>query len=274
MAKFKHHLFLTSSAFGFFLAAQLTAASLDSITLKPTAGATWNIELIHVPKPSQADGEDFHIWDFDMAEAPQSTIDAFHAKGHPVICYFSAGSWEKWRKDASEFPKAALGKTLSGWPNEKWLDTRNAGVREIMKKRMEEAAKKGCDGVDPDNIDGYENDTGFDLTKDDGVDYVLFLAETAHQLRMAYGLKNGGAIVKRVIDVAQWCVNEQCVQYNECDLYQPFIKEDKPVFHIEYTAKDPAPVKFVKKSCDNREAKGFSTLIKHLSLNAWTTTCP
>jgi hypothetical protein len=74
--------------------------------------------------------------------------------------------------------------------------------------------------------------------------------------------------------VAEWSVNEQCVQYNECDLYQPFIKQNKPVFHIEYTAKDPAPASFVKKSCENKDAKGFSTLIKHLSLNAWTTTCP
>lgn len=125
--------------------------------LKPSAGATWNIELSHVPKPAQAADASYHIWDFDMAEAPKSTIEAFHSKGHPVICYFSAGSWEKWRKDADQFPEVALGKTLEGWPNERWLNTSNVGVRQIMRDRIEDAANKGCDGVDPDNIDGYEN---------------------------------------------------------------------------------------------------------------------
>ena len=254
--------------------ASFIGLSLADISLKPKAGATWNIELINVPKPAQADEEKYHIWDFDVADAPKTTIEAFQSKGHPVICYFSAGSWENWRKDADKFPKIALGKALDGWPGERWLNTRNQGVRDIMRKRIQDAATKGCDGVDPDNIDGYENDTGFDLTKDNGVDYVRFLAKTAHKAGMSYGLKNGGAIVDRVIDVSQWCVNEQCVKYDECDLYQPFIKQNKPVFHIEYTPKDPAPSEFVSKVCNNPKAKGFSTLIKHLSLNAWTTTCP
>ena len=66
-----------------------------------------------------------------------------------------------------------------------------------MTQRIKQAAAKKCDGVDHDNIDGYENDTGFDLSKADGVDYVRFLAETAHEHGLAYGLKNGGAIVKQ-----------------------------------------------------------------------------
>ena len=252
----------------------LASSLASNVSFYPVAGASWNIELSHVPTVAQADDASYHVWDFDLFDAPKSTVSAFQDKGHPVICYFSAGSWENWRPDADEFPKAALGKPLDGWPGEKWLDTRNTAVRAIMKKRIELAASKGCDGVDPDNIDGYENDTGFDLTKDDGVDYVKFLSQTSHDAGLAYGLKNGGEILERVVDMAEWCVNEQCVQYNECDLYQPFIKQNKPVFHIEYTAKDPAPPSFVKKSCQNKDAKGFSTLIKHLSLNAWTTTCP
>lgn len=266
-----HHLFRTLST---LLVVQATATSSSSLSFTPSVGASWNIELIHVPKPAQADNASYHIWDFDMAEAPHSTIDAFHDQDHKVMCYFSAGTWENWRKDADEFPQVALGRTLGHWPNEKWLNTSNAGVREIMVRRIKDAAAKKCDGVDPDNIDGYENDTGFNLTKDEGVDYVRFLAQTAHDHGLAYGLKNGGAIVPRVVDVAQWCINEQCVQYDECELYQPFIKHGKPVFHIEYTKDDPAPPAFVKKSCENAHAKGFSTLIKHLSLNAWTTVCP
>lgn len=209
-----------------------------------------------------------------MADTPQSIIDAFHAKGHPVICYFSAGSWESYRSDADQFPAVALGKVMDGWPQEKWVNTSNAGVRQIMKNRILEAKAKKCDGVDPDNIDGYDNDTGFNLTQDEGVDYVTFLANTAHEAGLSYGLKNGGDIVDRVVDLAQWAINEQCVQYSECEPYQAFIRQNKPVFHIEYTAKKTAPEKFIKKSCTNSDATGFSTLIKHLSLDSWTTTCP
>lgn len=32
----------------------------------------------------------------------------------------------------------------------------------------------------------------------------------------------------------QASVNEQCVEYNECEKYAPFIAQGKPVFHVEY----------------------------------------
>jgi hypothetical protein len=246
----------------------------SSVKFKPKAGDTYNMELSVVPTVSQANDQSYKIWDFDMFDAPVSTIKAFQNKNHPVVCYFSGGSWENWRPDAKDFPKAALGKPLSGWPGEKWLDTRNPKVRAIMKKRILLAKSKGCDAVDVDNIDGYENPTGFDLTKADGISFVKFLAATAHAEGLAYGLKNAGGIAKQVVDDAEFSVNEQCVKYNECEQLQVFIKQDKPVLHIEYTAKNNPPSSFVQKSCDNQGAKGFSTLIKHLSLNAWTKTCP
>ena len=211
------------------IVSSLVSTTSGEISFKPQVGATWNIKLINVPNAAQADDDSFHIWDYDMAEASKSLIEAFHAKGHPVICYFSAGTWENYRKDKDQFPKVSLGKVVDGWPDERWVNTSNPGVRKLMKKRIKQAAAKGCDGVDPDNINGYENDTGFDLTKDDSVDFVRFLAKTAHDAGMAFGLKNGGAIADRVIDVSEWCINEQCVKYNECEPYQLFIKHNKPV---------------------------------------------
>jgi hypothetical protein len=254
----------------------VSAAVLGSraVEFRPRAGASWNIQLISVPKPSQPDAGKYHIWDFDMFDAPKSTIQAFKENGHAVVCYFSAGSWENWRPDADEFPAAAKGKGLDGWPGERWLDTNNKQVRAIMKKRIQLAKSKGCDAVDADNMDGYGNPTGFSLTKDDAVSYVKFLSSTAHSLGLAYGLKNAGDIIPRVVDVCDFSVNEQCAEYNECRPYQAFIRQNKPVFHLEYTAKDPAPKDFVRKHCNAPGTNGFSTLIKHLSLNAWTTTCP
>lgn len=201
-----------------------------------------------------------------MQEAPKSLVDSFHAAGHPVICYFSAGTKENYRPDANQFPPSAVGKVDAGWPQEHWVDTRNPVVRQIMQARMDSAASKGCDGIDPDNIDGYENNTGFNLTEDDGVDYIYFLAQYANSKGMAFGLKNGGAIVNRVLNVSEWAIVEQCVRYKECNQYQPFIQNNKPVFQIEYST--------VAKGCNGPNTSGFSTLIKKLSLNSYTQTCP
>jgi hypothetical protein len=44
---------------------------------------------------------------------------------------------------------------LIGWEKEKWLNLNSDNVRQIMAKRLELAAEKGCDAVDPDNMDAY-----------------------------------------------------------------------------------------------------------------------
>ena len=125
------------------------------------------------------------------------------------------------------------------------------------------------------NIDGYANDSGFDLTMADAVDFVRFLAKTAHDAGLAYGLKNGGDIVDQVVDVADWDINEECVHYNECDAYRPFIDANKPIFHIEYPDDDKklSIEEFKKKSCGDNDARGLSTLIKKRDLGDWTMTC-
>lgn len=125
------------------------------------------------------------------------------------------------------------------------------------------------------NIDGYNNDSGFPLTSDDAVDYVRFLAKTAHDAGLSYGLKNGGDIVDRVVDVAEWSVQEECVFYKECEQYQPFIRADKAVFHIEYPDDRPkeSEAKFVETSCHDEAAQSFSTLVKKRKLDDWTRTC-
>lgn len=97
------------------------------------------------------------------------------------------------------------------------------------------AKKKGCDGVDPDNIDAYGNENGLGLTEADSIDFLTFLASESHSRGMSIGLKNGGDIIGSVIDKMQWSVNEQCAEYDECETYAAFTEVNKPVFHIEYS---------------------------------------
>jgi hypothetical protein len=214
------------------------------------------------------------VYDIDLFENPASTIDALHALNRSVICYFSAGSYENFRPDASQFLPSDYGKPLDGWPGEWWLNTNSSNVRNIMSARLKLAASKGCDGVDPDNVDGYDNDTGFDLTTSDAIDYLTFLAITSHSLNLSIGLKNAVEIVNQTIDMLQWEVNEQCEQYQECSTLQPFILAGKPVFHIEYPNSAPDVSASTKAEfCSDPTADGFSTILKDMDLDDWLEAC-
>lgn len=238
---------------------------------RPTAGTTWQIVLEY---PLNDTSVDASVYDIDLFNNPTSMISALHAKNRSVICYFSAGSYEDGRPDSSQFTAADKGKELDGWPGEYWLNIKSSNVRKIMSARLALAASKGCDGVDPDNVDGYDNNNGLGLTAQDSVDYLTFLAIGAHSLNMSIGLKNAGVIVNATIDMMQWEVNEQCVQYTECDSFQPFIAAGKPVFHIEYPKDAPSVSSSEKTSiCGDKTATDFSTVLKNLNLDDWVETC-
>lgn len=243
--------------------------------IQPAVGTTWDYPLGFSLTTSNANKTTV-FYPVDLENTSANTISALKSAGHTIICYFSAGSVEDYRSDAGDFPASAVGNTLDGWPDEKWLDIRDSTVREIMTTRIQSAASKGCVGVDPDNIDGYTNNPGFPLTEDDTVDYVRFLADTAHAAGLAYGLKNSGAIVDRVIDVAEWAINEECAEYEECADWAPFVAAGKPVFHVEYTEDDDATsvsASKLSKACAADGQAGFSTIIKHYSLDNWIVYC-
>ena len=59
-----------------------------------------------------------------------------------------------------------------------------------MEARMDSCQANGFDGIEPDNIDGFLNDTGFPLTYGDQLEYNIWLAEAAHARGLSIGLKN------------------------------------------------------------------------------------
>jgi uncharacterized protein (TIGR01370 family) len=244
---------------------------------QPMKGTSWNYEL-QTPLSSSSKGN-FDVWDIDLFDNDAGTISSFQQQGAKVICYFSAGSAENWRPDYSKFAASDLGNDLSGWPGEKWVNINSPSVRQIMEVRLDLAKQKNCDGVDPDNVDGYNNDNGLDLTQADSIDYIHFFADAAQQRGLSIGLKNSAEIVVSVIDAMQWSVNEQCIEFNECDSFKPFITQGKPVFHVEYPKGDntnnnmPVSGSTSKEVCDASQASGFSTIIKNIDLDGWTEPC-
>ena len=265
------------------LLASLSTLATATTWWHPTPNTTWQIVLSAPLTPSYISpapnpNSTITALDGDLFDNANETWSIIKSAGYKTICYFSAGSYEDWRPDAASFHPSDLGDALDGWPGEKWLNTRSANVRAIMRQRLDLAAKQGCDAVDPDNTDAYDNGGGgLGLTTEDAVDYVRFLAQEAHGRGLAMGLKNGGTIVGDVLNVTDFQVNEQCLQYDECDTFQPFVDSGKPVFEIEYTKKDsddPArDSSFVRDICQAESRKGFSTLVKHMSLDQWAVAC-
>jgi len=236
---------------------------------RPTAGTTWQIQL----QGTLDTGIDVEVYDIDLFDTDQSVIAKLKSDGRKVVCYFSAGSYEDWRPDKSKFQKSDYGKPLDNWPGEWWLDVRSQNVRDIMADRMDLAVLKNCDAVDPDNVDGYQNDTGFPLTAADQQDYLEFLAGAAHARVLAVGLKNCLGLVTKVVSRFEFQVNEECIAYNECGDLKPFINADKPVFHIEYVDQTSEGQAKKAEVCGNATVAGFSTLIKTWDLDAWRLTC-
>jgi hypothetical protein len=174
----------------------------------------------------------------DMEDSSSTRIAELKSGGHTVICYFSAGSYENWRSDKNDFPTSSLGSTMDGWAGERWLDIRHSDVRAIMQSRMQRAQTKGCDGVDADNVDGFENDTGFPLTSADQSTFLQNLAADAHALGLLIGLKNCGTLAVPLEPYFDFSVVEECFKYDECNTYFPFSINNKAVFAIEYRSHD------------------------------------
>jgi hypothetical protein len=231
---------------------------------KPAAAATWEWQLTGTLNTSY----DATVYDIDLVDASAATIAQLKAAGRRVVCYFSAGSSEDWRPDYSKFAAADMGKTLDGWAGEKWLDTRSTNVRSIMAARLDLAVSKGCDGVEPDNVDGYSNATGFPLTAQDQLDYNRYLATTAHARGLAIGLKNDVGQLGALEPSFDFAVNEQCNEYTECGGYSVFISMGKPVFNAEYKANYANNTDGARdKLCTASKAAGIRTLVLPLALD-------
>jgi hypothetical protein len=198
---------------------------------RPSPGTSWQWQLTGTIDTSL----DVQMYDIDLFDAPGPVIAELHSRGIVVICYFSAGSYEEWREDASSFPTDAIGNPLEGWP---------------------------------DSVDGYTNDPGFPLTYEDQIDYNTFIAGEAHARGLSVGLKNDLDQIGDLLASFDWALDEECFTYDECGMLAPFIDAGKAVFQVEYGDESLAAT-----ICPRANALNFDTLIKNLDLDAWRFAC-
>lgn len=231
----------------------------------PTAGLTWQWQLTgKLDLDLRTD-----VIDIDL-DVGKSVVDTFHSQGTKVICYISVGSYENWRTDAGRFPDEVLGKEYEGWSGEKWLDIRRIDLlAPIMLARLDECAAKGFDGVEPDNMQIWDNDTGFPLTYDDQLGYSLWLAEEAHKRGLAIGQKNAPDQTQDLVDTFDFAITEDAFYFDWAKDMLAYVQAGKPVFAAEYT---DLPGDF-QAFCRQAKELGFSTILKHRDLDSWLETC-
>jgi hypothetical protein len=249
------------------LAALLTLGALLLLAAPASAAVRWH------PAPTTAAWQwelqgrfeltpGASVFEIDGFEYPRGDVKAIHASGAKAICYLDVGSWEEYRPDASKFPKSALGAVYEGYPEERWLDIAHyRKFAPMIEARIAMCARKGFDAVEPDNVNGWENRSGFPLTRAEQLTYNRWIARTVHKAGMAVALKNDARQVRQLVGAFDFAVVEECFQYEECDLFEPFVAAGKAVFETEYELPG-------SKFCAEAQALGFASIRKDVELFA------
>lgn len=228
------------------------------------------------------DDPTIEIYDIDMFENEYSgMVQQLKTLGKKVICYVNVGAWEDYRDDETNFPSSILGNVYDRFPNEKWLDIRDVNpaksttgmaLRSILEARFDRAQQMGCDAVEPDNMDGFDesshNPSGFPLTYEDQIYFNLWLAQEVHERGMAVGFKNNTnqALDARMVDAFDFVVTESCVYFNECLYFDGFLAANKPVFLTEYLIE---PEEF----CGAAKERRISGIKKRFALDSYRLDC-
>ena len=243
----------------------------------PSDGLTWQWQL-------QGDinhSYDVDVYDVDLFDVSKEKIAQLKNEGRKVICYFSAGTYEGWRADWADYFDFIDGDAYSGskppfagnmadW-DERWLDIRRIDLlTPIMTSRLDLAVEKGCDAVEPDNVDAWSNAGEVKLspalTANDQLNYNRWLAKAAHDRGLSIGLKNNVEQISDLVEDFDWALNEQCFQYNECDGYSVFINAGKAVFGVEYSGD-------IEAICNKANPLSLFWIKKRLSLTDWRQGC-
>jgi hypothetical protein len=210
------------------VAIALAAASMVS-HWHPPAHPTWYWQL-----QGKLRQHAVQIYDVDAFDTGAGTVAQLHRAHRHVICYIDVGTWENWRPDAKDFPSSVLGRP-NGWPGERWLDIRAPIVRRLMARRFrQECQAKNFDALEPDNIDGYQNHTGFPITAPEQLAFNRWIAGQAHALGLAVFEKNDPSQAKALEPAFDGVLDEQCNQYHECAAFKPYLAAGKPVLNAEY----------------------------------------
>jgi hypothetical protein len=229
---------------------------------KPKPGLKWNWALGTKVSEIPIENTDYEVIDIDLYGSTKEIIDKMHKNNKKVICYFSAGTYERAREEAQGMLKVngLVRNKMEEW-DEYWLDFRLDEVKSFMSERLDLAKAKGCDGIEFDNVDTFTNVHWEDaITVEDQLTYDKWLAKEAHDRNMAAGFKNSIELLDDLKNIFDFAINEECNEYNECDDYTVFLNNNLAVFVALYGY--PTDKSFMKSICSQVKGLDLSIIIK------------
>jgi len=230
---------------------------------KPKAddGIIWQLQT---KKGPIFNGFEVDMYNVDLFDTSKDKILYLQDLGCIVVCHFSAGTYEPWRSDWDHYftflntfiqyngnNAPFLGNT--GNKGERWLDIRRLDLlTNIMGDRLDLAKRKGCDAVQPNNLNLYSNKDipgARHLTEYDQITYNVWLADQAHERNLSVGFNSNVDQLIELEPYFDWAFSERCFQYHECDLYTVFTDNNKAVFSLQYIddEEELCPESLVKK---------------------------
>lgn len=81
-----------------------------------------------------------------------------------------------------------------------------------MQRRFRDAVSKGCQGIDPDNMNGWSVNTGFPISFNDQLLYNQAIAREVRRLGMLAGLKNDNEQAEALEPFSDFAVVEVCMK--------------------------------------------------------------
>jgi hypothetical protein len=115
------------------------------------------------------------FYDIDLTKHSTDAIAQMKEAGYKMACYFEAGTYVGTRPWANLYNKgscteAELGEQVCGdlglpyeapYTDELWVNVSSPSLRAVMTEILDEAKAQGCDMVEPDNVQGHEEDSGY-----------------------------------------------------------------------------------------------------------------
>lgn len=238
----------------------------------PAQGMTFDWQLDEVTSSNSFDAQVVDVDGFDISA---ETVAHFQSQGIKMIAYVSVGTVEEWRSDVNDFPAEIVGNAYDGWEGEKWLDINNIAVLgPIIEKRLDMIKAKGFDGIEPDNIDGfeYEGDPGFNLTEAGTKAFCEWLIEEAHERGLSIGQKNASGLAPDLVMKFDWMLTEDAFVDDWFEEAEVYLNNGKAVFVTEYDDVMTEEI-FMSTVCTQANSKNFSAILKDRDLVAGKTTC-
>ncbi len=240
----------------------------SSFIIPPGKTFEWRLDELLDTYTTDAD-----VIDIDAFSATPELVANLKAQGKTVIAYISVGSVENFRDDAIAFPESVIGNIYDGFEDENWLDIREIELlAPIMEARLNMIKAKGFDGVEPDNINGYQNNTGFNLTEADCAAYSRYLIEQAHNRQLSIGQKNAEELVADMKDEFDWFLAEDAFVDDFFNDLTPYITLGKAVFMVEYND-EISEADFLSQACPAAADLNFSAVLKNRDLTDFTRYC-